>query len=152
MKIYVVLDNIRSAYNVGSIFRTSDGAGDCEILVCGISPTPEHNKVAKTSLGSTESVAWKYFKTTQEALEYLKEKKVPIYSIEITPSAKEYTNVKYPQEVAVVLGHETEGVNRRVLELSDEQIFVPMHGKKESLNVATVAGIVIYEIIKHKQL
>ncbi len=152
MKIYVILDNIRSAYNVGSIFRTSDGAGDCEILICGISPTPEHNKVAKTSLGSTDSVPWKYFKTTEEAIEHVKSMNIPIYSIEITPEAQEYTQVKYPQDIAIVLGHETEGVGRRILEISDKHIYVPMRGKKESLNVATVAGIVIYEIIKCKNV
>ncbi|MBI2356472.1 TrmH family RNA methyltransferase [Candidatus Dojkabacteria bacterium] len=150
MKIYVVLDNIRSAYNVGSIFRTCDGAGDCEVIICGISPTPEHSKVEKTSLGSTKTVPWRYFKTTDEAATYLMEKGVPIYSIEVTDKAERYTEVEYPQEVAIVLGHETEGVNRHILDSSDKHIIVPMNGKKESLNVATVAGIVIYEIIKHK--
>ncbi|KKR06182.1 MAG: tRNA/rRNA methyltransferase (SpoU) [candidate division WS6 bacterium GW2011_GWF2_39_15] len=151
MKIYVILDNIRSAYNVGSIFRTADGAGDCEILLCGISPTPEHIKVFKTALGSTNSVPWKYFKTTQEAVQFIKDKKVPLYSIELTDRAKVYHQLTFPQDLAIVLGHETEGVNRHILEQSNEHIFVPMNGKKESLNVATVAGIVIYEIVKNKK-
>ncbi len=150
MKIHVILDNIRSAYNVGSIFRTCDGAGSCEIIICGISPTPQHNKVAKTSLGSTESVPWKYYKTTEEAVKTLMDDNIPIYSIELTEKAKPYTEVEYPREIAIVLGHETEGVNRHILDISDEHIIVPMNGKKESLNVATVAGIVIYEIIKQR--
>lgn len=150
MKTVVVLDNIRSAYNVGSIFRTSDGAGNCEIYLCGISPTPEHSKVEKTSLGSTNTVKWRYFKTTKEALELLKEDSIPIYAVEITDKAKKYTAIKYPKTVAIVLGHETEGVNRHILDMCDEHIVVPMNGKKESLNVATVAGIVLYEIIKYR--
>ncbi len=90
MKIYVVIDNIRSAYNVGSIFRTADGAGNCELLICGISPTPEHIKVGKTALGADQSVPWKYFKTTLEAVRWLKNKKVPVWSIELTEKAKHY--------------------------------------------------------------
>jgi 23S rRNA (guanosine2251-2'-O)-methyltransferase len=150
MKTIVVLDNIRSAYNVGSIFRTADGAGNCEIYICGISPTPEHNKVAKTSLGSTDFVPWKYFKTTKEAIEDLKEKSVPIYAIELTDKAEKYSDVQYPDTTAIILGHETDGVDRHILTMCDKHIVVPMNGKKESLNVATVAGIVLYEIIKKR--
>jgi 23S rRNA (guanosine2251-2'-O)-methyltransferase len=123
MKIFVIVDNVRSAYNVGSIFRTADGAGSCEILLCGISPTPEHLKVGKTALGATETVAWKYFKTTQEAITYLKEK-------------------------GIVLGHETEGVNRDILEKSDKIVSIPMRGSKNSLNVASAAAIILYEITR----
>ena len=149
MKIYVIVDNIRSAYNVGSIFRTADGVGCCEIFVCGISPKPDHIKVAKTALGATESVTWKYFKTTNDAIEFLKEKGVPVWSVELAPGAVNYTDVKYPEEVGIIFGHETEGVSRYTLEKSDKIISIPMNGKKNSLNVATCAGIILYEAIRN---
>ena len=147
-KLYVIIDNIRSAYNVGSIFRTSDGAGVCEIHICGISPTTEMNKVAKTALGSTDSVKWQYHISTLKAIEFFKEKNIPIYSIELTSQAKDYRDVEYPDELAIILGHETEGIKQDILDLSDKHIKVPMRGKKESLNVATVAGIIIYKILE----
>jgi len=147
-KVYIVLDNIRSAYNVGSIFRSADGAGNCEILICGISPTPKHPKVEKTSLGSTKAIKWKYFKTALDSILYLNTKNIPIYSIELTSESIPYNSIEYPETVAIVLGHETEGINREILKISEKKISIPMRGKKESLNVATVAGIILYEIQK----
>ena len=147
-KLYIVIDNIRSAYNVGSIFRTADGVGNTTIYICGIAPTPEHIIVAKTSLGSTDSVEWKYFKTTKEAIEDLKKQNIPVFAVEITDTAKLYCDFKYPEICALVLGHETEGVSRHILKICDDAIYVPMNGKKESLNVATTAGIVMYEAMK----
>lgn len=148
MKIFVIVDNVRSAYNVGSIFRTADGAGCCEILLCGISPTPEHVKVGKTALGATETVAWKYFKTTQEAITDLKEKGIEVLSIETGENAVDYREYEYPNEVGIVLGHETEGVNRDILEKSDKIVSIPMRGSKNSLNVASAAAIILYEITR----
>ncbi len=150
MKLYIVLDNIRSAYNVGSIFRSADGVGAAQILICGISPDKTHPKVFKTALGSTDTVQSTYFKSTDLALQYLKAKKVPIYAVELTEDAKHFQKIEYPQELAIVLGHETEGVQRHILDQCDMKIFVPMRGKKESLNVATVAGIVMYEVFREK--
>lgn len=147
-KLHIILDNIRSAYNVGSIFRTADGAGGCEVHICGMSPTPSNAKVLKTSLGSTESVPWNYFKSTDHALEEMREKNIPVYLVEISKKALKYNEVEYPEELAIILGHETEGVSRHILENYPNHIMVPMRGKKESLNVATTAGIVIYEIQK----
>ncbi|MCK9368355.1 TrmH family RNA methyltransferase [Candidatus Dojkabacteria bacterium] len=149
MKIYVIIDNIRSAYNVGSVFRTADGVGCCEILICGISPKPDHIKVAKTALGATETVPWQYFKTTSEAIDYVKAKGIPVWSVELTPKAVNYTKVKYPNEVAIIFGHETEGINKYTLEKSDKILSIPMRGAKNSLNVATCAGIILYEAIKN---
>lgn len=149
MKRILVLDNIRSAYNVGSIFRTADGAGSCEIYICGISPTPEHIKVRKTSLGADENISWRYFKTTNEAINELRRNKIPIYSIELSKGAKEYSKIIYPKDVALVFGHEKDGVSKHILEISDRIIYIPMRGVKTSLNVASAAAIVIYESTKN---
>lgn len=147
-KLHVIVDNIRSAYNVGSIFRTSDGAGVQEIHICGISPTPEIEKVNKTALGSTQSVKWQYHISVQKALEYFKEKNIPIYAIELTDNSIDYREVEYPEELAIILGHETEGIKEEIISQCNSAISVPMRGKKESLNVATVAGIIIYKILE----
>lgn len=148
MKIYIIVDNVRSAYNVGSIFRTADGAGSCEILLCGISPTPEHLKVQKTALGAHNSVSWKYFKTTKFAIEYLKEKKIPILALETEKKAKHFQKFKYPNELGIIVGHETEGISKDTLSQCDDVIYIPMRGTKNSLNVANATSIILYEITK----
>jgi tRNA G18 (ribose-2'-O)-methylase SpoU len=148
MKLHIILDNIRSAYNVGSIFRTADGIGCARMYICGISPDKTHPKVVKTALGSTESVPSQHFTSTRDAIKQMKQNGIPVFAVEISDQAVDYREVEYPEQVALVLGHETEGVKREILDMCDKVIFVPMHGKKESLNVATVAGIVMYEAIR----
>lgn len=151
MKIHVVLDNIRSVFNVGSIFRSSDGAGSVEkIYLCGITSPIDNPKLDKTALGATEMVASEHYDTTQEALDELRAKNIPIYSIELTDDAENFQKVQYPNELAIVLGHEKNGVAEDILKESDKKIFVPMRGKKESLNVANCASIILYEITREK--
>lgn len=151
MKIHVVLDNIRSVFNVGSIFRTSDGAGSVEkIYLCGMTSPIDNPKLDKTALGATEMVPSEHYDTTQEALDELKAKNIPIYSIELTDDAENFQKVEYPEEVAIVLGHEKMGVDEEILNGCDKKIFIPMRGKKESLNVANCASIILYEITREK--
>jgi len=151
MKIHVVLDNIRSVFNVGSIFRTSDGAGSVEkIYLCGMTSPIDNPKLDKTALGATEMVPSEHYDTTQEALDELKAKNIPIYSIELTDDAENFQKVEYPNEVAIVLGHEKMGVDEEILKGCDKKIFIPMRGKKESLNVANCASIILYEITREK--
>ena len=151
MKIHVVLDNIRSVFNVGSIFRTSDGAGSVEkIYLCGMTTPIDNPKLDKTALGATEMVPSEHYDTTQEALDELKAKNIPIYSIELTDDAENFQKVEYPEEVAIVLGHEKMGVDEEILNGCDKKIFIPMRGKKESLNVANCASIILYEITREK--
>lgn len=151
MKIHVVLDNIRSVFNVGSIFRTSDGAGSVEkIYLCGMTSPIDNPKLDKTALGATEMVNSEHYDTTQEALDELKAKNIPIYSIELTEDAEDFQKVEYPSEVAIVLGHEKMGVDEEILEVCDKKIFIPMRGKKESLNVANCASIILYEITRER--
>lgn len=149
MKIHVVLDNIRSVFNVGSIFRSSDGAGSVEkIYLCGMTTPIDNPKLDKTALGATDMVPSEHYDTTQEALDELRAKNIPIYSVELTDDAENFQKVKYPEELAIVFGHEKDGVNPDILKESDKKIFIPMRGKKESLNVANCASIILYEITR----
>lgn len=151
MKIHVVLDNIRSVFNVGSIFRSSDGAGSVEkIYLCGMTSPIDNPKLDKTALGATGMIDSEHYDTTQEALDELKKKNIPIYSIELTDDAENFQKVEYPDEVAIVLGHEKIGVDEEILNGCDKKIFIPMRGKKESLNVANCASIILYEITREK--
>lgn len=165
IRLHIVLDNIRSVFNVGSVFRTADAVGGVKLYLCGMSATPDHPKIKKTALGSTESVAWEYFNSTIDALNKIKSigiegssissfadnyKKVPIYAVELTPEAKHFQKIDYPLPVALVFGHERRGVDQRVLDLCDACIMIPMAGIKESLNVSTTAGILMYEAVRGK--
>ena len=152
MKIHIVLDNIRSVFNVGSIFRSADGAGSVEkIYLCGITADIENPKLEKTALGATEMVASEHYDTTEDALEELRDMNIPIYSVELTSDAKNFQEIDYPDEMALVFGHEKKGIDEKILkEFSTEKIVVPMRGMKESLNVANCATTVLYEITRNK--
>lgn len=149
MEIHIVLDNIRSAFNVGSIFRSADGAGSVKkIYLCGITTQIDNPKLDKTALGATEMIPSEYYDNTMEAIEELKEKGIPIYSVELTDDALDFQKVKYPQKIALIFGHEKRGVNEEILKKMDKKIYIPMRGKKESLNVANCASIILYEITR----
>lgn len=146
-RMIIVCDNIRSAYNIGALFRTADSLGSiCEIYLCGISPTPSNPKVAKTSLGAENSVKWRYFNTLKSAIYEIDNMKIPVYVLEQTKESKKYNEVKYPDQVAIVLGNEIKGVN--LFDVSEkEKIEIPMNGIKESLNVEVSAAIVMFHIV-----
>lgn len=153
MKIYFVLDNVRSAFNVGSIFRSADGLG-FDIDLIGITPTPVSDiKINKTSLGACESVNWKYFKSIDEWLKNLP-KDIFIISAEETDlfnCVNLFDFISQNQQLTcenlyIVLGHEINGVDNEILKISDTIVKIPMNGKKNSLNVANCAGIVGYMI------
>lgn len=149
MEIYIVLDNIRSAFNVGSIFRSADGAGSVKkIYLCGMTTDIDNPKLDKTALGATEMIPSEHYDSTMEAIDELREKGIPIYSIELTDDAQDFQKIKYPEKIAIVLGHEKKGVSDEILRKVDKSIYIPMRGKKESLNVANCASIVLYEITR----
>lgn len=149
MKIHIVLDNIRSAFNVGSIFRSADGAGCVEkIYLCGMTTDVGNPKLEKTALGAINMVHSQHYDTTQEALNELREMSVPIYSVELTDDAENFQKIKYPDEVALVFGHEKDGISEDILEFTDRRVMVPMRGKKESLNVANCATVLLYEVTR----
>jgi tRNA G18 (ribose-2'-O)-methylase SpoU len=146
--VYVVLDNLRSAFNVGSIMRTSDAAGVRTIYLCGVTAHPPNRKLAKTALGATDHVRWKYLKRTEEALVELRELGVPLVGIETVADSITYGEFTFPNPVAVVFGHEIYGISEPALALLDKVVQIPMRGFKTSINVATAAGIVLFEIVR----
>jgi tRNA G18 (ribose-2'-O)-methylase SpoU len=152
--IYLILDNLRSAYNVGAIFRTADAVGVKKIFLCGITPQPTDEKqgnrrVKKTALGAEEYVEWEYCKSALEAIKKLKDRGVQIVSLEQTPHSLIYTSprVKYKFPLALTLGNELEGIGERTLEKSDLIIHLPMLGKKKSLNVTSACAVMLYHLI-----
>lgn len=165
-EISLVLNNIRSAYNVGSIFRTADGAGINKIYLCGYTPVPasEGNpsassgfatKVAKTALGVEKIVPWEQHKQTWRLLKKLKKDGFNIIALErfdrLIASKLGVQNIfkfkpKFP--MAILAGHERQGLSKKILEYVDKIIEIPMHGKKESLNVSVAVGIVVYFLKK----
>jgi len=149
MEIHIVLDNVRSAFNVGSIFRSADGAGSVKkIYLCGMTTDIDNPKLDKTALGATEMIPSEHYDTTMEAIDELREMGVPIYCVELTEDAQNFQEIEYPSKIALVFGHEKRGVNEEILSKIDKKIYIPMRGKKESLNVANCASIVLYEITR----
>jgi 23S rRNA (guanosine2251-2'-O)-methyltransferase len=146
--LFVVVDNVRSIENVGSIFRTADALAVDKVFLCGISPTPEHEKMAKTALGAEKTVAWEQYKQTWRLLKELKKQGVFVAALEQTNQSisLDIFNPKFP--LALVVGHEVKGVSPSVLQLADAIVEIPMLGQKESLNVSVAFGIAGYNIKK----
>jgi 23S rRNA (guanosine2251-2'-O)-methyltransferase len=148
----VVLDNIRSQSNVGSVFRTCDAFLVEKILLCGITATPPQPDIRKTALGATESVPWKYFKKTTDAINVLRQDGFIIIGIEQVEQSYELQdfvpekNTKY----ALVFGHEINGVEQAVIDLCDYCVEIPQFGTKHSFNIAVSAGIVLWELNKKR--
>ncbi len=153
--IYVICDNVRSLYNVGAIFRSSDAANIKKLYLCGITGCPKDDlnwfqtkRIEKTALGSTQTVVWEYIKNTVDIIKKLKSKGIKIYALENLPNAKLYNSTHYDFPCALVLGHEAKGVSQEVLDLVDEVIQIPMYGAKNSLNVEAAYAIAVYEVLK----
>ena len=148
--LVIVLDNIRSMHNVGSIFRTSDAFLIDSIVLCGFTPRPPHRDINKTALGATETVLWKYEESTIDAVITLKEKGYKVFGIEQVDNSIELEKFSFEktEKIAIVLGNEVEGVDENVLKQCHGSIEIPQFGTKHSLNVSVAAGIVIWEISK----
>jgi tRNA G18 (ribose-2'-O)-methylase SpoU len=144
--VYPILDNLRSAFNVGSIIRTADCILVEKMCFCGYTAHPPHKKLDKTSLGALPYVPWQYYETTVEAIQAFKEMDVPIVALELTNRSQLIWEYEFPLPVALVLGNEALGVSREALELADVILEIPMLGYKNSINVAVAFGIVAYEI------
>jgi 23S rRNA (guanosine2251-2'-O)-methyltransferase len=145
--IYIVLDNLRSAYNVGAIFRTCDAFVVKKLFLCGITAHPPHLKLKKTAMSSDEFVPWEYGRETIEVVSGLQSQGVRVYSCERTEKSTSLNDIKIQYPCGLVFGNEAEGVSGKVLEVSDEIIEIPMGGIKNSLNVATTVGIVLYTVV-----
>lgn len=148
--VVVVLDNIRSFNNVGSIFRTSDAFAVEKIILCGITPVPPHRDIQKTALGATESVEWHYSETTLEAVKKLKAEGYKIASIEQAENKTWLQDVKLASndKIALVFGNEIDGVDQEVIDLSDLVIEIPQYGTKHSINISVCCGVVLWEIVR----
>lgn len=148
--IIIVLDNVRSLNNVGSVFRTADAFLVEAVYLCGITGTPPHKEIQKTALGATESVAWKYFKNTKEALKELKENNYIVYAIEQAESAIMLNNFmpQKRQKMAIIFGNEVKGVDQEVIDLSTDVIEIPQVGTKHSLNISVSVGIVMWDLFR----
>lgn len=148
--IVLVLDNIRSMNNVGSAFRTGDAFGIEGIYLCGITPQPPHREIHKTAIGATESVDWKYFESTIDAINTLKSNGYTIYSIEQTEDSISLADISIRQDekMAIIMGNEVNGVDQDVIDNSDKCIEIPQFGTKHSLNVSVCTGVVLWELVK----
>jgi tRNA G18 (ribose-2'-O)-methylase SpoU len=150
----VVLDNVRSQNNVGSVFRTADAFLVEKLILCGITATPPNPDIRKTALGATESVPWEYFKSTTEAIAELKQKDYMIIAIEQADQSYELQDfgLEKNRKYALVFGHEITGVNQEVIDMCDYCIEIPQFGTKHSFNIAVSAGIVLWEMNKKRLL
>lgn len=150
ISLIVIMDNIRSMNNVGSIFRTCDAFSVESIWLCGITACPPNKEIAKTALGATESVVWNYAKETAEAVKQLKAQGYRIYAVEQvdTSIALNKLNINKKDKIAIILGNEVFGVSDEVLPLCDGAIEIPQTGTKHSLNVTIAGGIVIWELFQ----
>jgi tRNA G18 (ribose-2'-O)-methylase SpoU len=151
LPLIVVLDDVRSMYNIGSVFRTSDSFRVEAVWLCGICQTPPSTEIHKTALGAEESVDWKYFPTALEAVEELKKLGYKVFSVEqVEHSTKLQTFVPQKgQKYAVVMGNEVKGVHQEVVDASDGCLEIPQLGTKHSMNVSVTAGIIIYKFAEN---
>jgi 23S rRNA (guanosine2251-2'-O)-methyltransferase len=149
MPVYVILNSIRSNYNVGSIFRTSDGAMIEKLYLCGYTPHPPKKEILKTALGATESVKWEFVKDPKEIVSKLKSEGVKICALELTSKSKLYYKInKNDFPLCLIIGNEITGVSQELIDLCDYSIEIPQYGIKQSLNVAVAYGIAVFELRK----
>ncbi len=148
--IIIVLDNVRSLNNIGSVFRTADAFLIEAVYLCGITAKPPHREIQKTALGATETVEWKYFESTLKAINELKENNYKIISIEQAENStilNEFV-LDENEKLAVIFGNEVKGVEQEVVDLSNHVIEIPQHGNKHSLNISVSVGIVIWDLYR----
>jgi tRNA G18 (ribose-2'-O)-methylase SpoU len=150
LPITVILEDIRSMHNVGSVFRTADAFLVEQILLCGYTPNPPHRDIHKTALGATETVEWEAYETTANAINALKKDDYRIYAIEQVHNSIELQTfeVSNQDKVAIIFGNEADGVNEETIAMTDGCIEIPQAGSKHSFNISVAAGIVLWEISK----
>jgi tRNA G18 (ribose-2'-O)-methylase SpoU len=147
LPVVALLDNVRSLYNVGSVFRTSDGAFVNGLYLCGFTPHPPRREIEKTALGATKSVPWKYFRHASEALAEARAAGMRVLVLEHTTGSMPYdqmTRADFP--ICLVVGNEITGVSDELIAAADGAIDIPMHGTKQSLNAAVAYGIAVFEL------
>ena len=150
LPLVVVLDNVRSLHNIGSVFRTCDAFLIEAIYLCGISATPPHKEIHKTALGAEESVEWKYFETTMQAVEYLQSNQYSLWGVEQTENSVSLESfvMKHGKRYALVFGNEVRGIEQEALNCCEGCIEIPQFGTKHSFNISVSVGIVLWECYK----
>lgn len=152
--LVVVLDHVRSLYNVGSVFRTADAFRLQGVCLCGITARPPHPEIHKTALGAEDSVEWQYFEHTEDCVQYLKDQGYTVLAVEQCENSTMLDKIKNEElrvkneSFAVVLGNEVKGVQQQVIDMCDGCLEIPQYGTKHSMNVSVTAGIVIWELFK----
>ncbi len=148
--VVVILENIRSAYNVGSVFRTADAFLIESVIITGYTAKPPHKEITKTALGAQDSVDWQYFSTTKDAIEYLKKNQYKIYAVEQVAGSMSLENLASlsAEKIAFIFGNEVSGVDQEIISLCDGSIEIPQFGMKHSLNISVAAGIVLWEVVR----
>lgn len=151
--ITIILDDVLDTYNVGSIFRLADAVAAEKVILCGQTLTPPNSRIKKASINTTEWVDWEYVSTAKGAIEQLKvqNEKLKIVVVEQDARSKPFHEVKYEFPLAIVVGNETNGVSKEVLDIADLVVEMPMWGVNVSLNVMVSCGIILYEIMKQKE-
>lgn len=145
LPLIVIADHWRSAFNVGSLFRLSDGFGVNKIYLTGYTPTPEHPSVQKTSMGSLEQTPWEHWESTSELIEYLNQQNYSIWALETSQQSKTLGEVSLPNPMGIILGNERFGLDPKIMKLCHNTIKIPLRGFKNSMNVANCFGIFAYE-------
>ena len=146
--IYIILDNVRSLYNVGAIFRTSDAVLVEKIYLCGITGCPPRKEISKTALGAEEVVPFEHRDSVVEVVKELKKEGVEIVAVEIAHKAEFYYEAKYKFPICFILGHEVNGIGDEVMKIVDKAVKIPMLGRANSLNVATAYGVIVYDALE----
>jgi len=149
-EIYIVLDNVLDTYNIGSIFRLADAVGVKKIFLCAGSETPPNHKIKKASVGTWQWVEWEYFAYTMSAISNLKSQipNIKIVAIELDKRSVPYDSFEYKLPIVLVVGHESDGISKEVLDMCDEIVQLPQLGINKSLNVMVTLGIVLYKVIE----
>lgn len=146
MPVYALLDNVRSVWNVGSMFRTADSVALGGLYLCGMTATPPRPDIEKTALGATQSVPWDYWSDSVAAARHLKDQGLPLIALEQTDRAHRWDTYSFPFPHCFIVGHEVKGVRKELLDLADEVVEIPMAGMKQSLNVAVSFGVLAFQI------
>jgi tRNA G18 (ribose-2'-O)-methylase SpoU len=146
--IYVVLENIRSMYNVGAAFRTSDAACIQELILCGYTAVPPRKEIDKTALGATETVPWRHFPKAADAIHWLKGQGITVAALEHCKESKDLMTMDCPFPIALVIGNEVDGVSEEAVEACDFACEIPMYGMKQSLNAAVAYGIAVFQLVE----